>query len=156
DTILFEELDPAAVPLETGSVDDRGYRHWAPRAVSTPRSALSRLYEKLPARFPPLYEGLILSYRWAEIDLDVITLLANPVGPELSGLDHEIFKDRGLVEVLLPNGLLQFAKAGGGDYDPVCFDTRDRRKGGDAPVVRVDHEDILCDRRLRITEQLAP
>lgn len=127
-----------------------------PRAVTTPRDALSGLYQRLPAKFPPLYEQLVLSYRWPEVDLDLVTLLANPAGPDLSGLLREIFRDPGLVDVLLPNGLLPFAKAGGGNYDPVCFDMRARGKQGDAPVVRIDHEEILCNRRVRVTGQVAP
>ncbi len=156
DTVLFEDLDPAAVPLASGRIDEPGYQHWEPRAVSTPRSALSALYEKLPAKFSPLFEELVLSYRWAEVDLEVVTLLANPIGPDLSGLAEAIFRDQGLVEMLLPNGLIQFAKAGGGHYDPICFDIRARGKHGEARVVRVDHEEILCNHRLSVTEQIAP
>jgi hypothetical protein len=156
DTIFFEDLDPAAVPLATGRIDERGFHHWEPRAVSTPRSALSQLYQRLPATFPPLYEELILSYRWAEVDLVLVTLLPNPLGPDLSGLSEAIFRDPELVEILLPNGLLQFGKPGGGDYDPICFDTRARGKNGEAPVVRVDHEEILCNHRLKVTDRIAP
>lgn len=126
------------------------------RAVTTPRDALPEIYRRLPAKFPPLYEQLILSYRWPETDLGVVTLLANPDGADLSGLILAIFRDPGLVDVLLPNALLPFAKAGGGDYDPVCFDMRARDKRGDAPIVRIDHEEILCNRRLAITGQIAP
>jgi hypothetical protein len=156
DTVLFADLDPAAVPLAAGPVDELGFQHWAPRAVDTPRSVLPRLYEKLPARFPPLYEQLILSYRWAEVDLNLVTLLANPMGPDLSGLRQEIFNDPGLIEILVPNALLQLGKPGGGHYDPICFDARARRNDGDGPIVRVDHEEILCHRRLEVLEEIAP
>ena len=40
DTVFFEELDPEAVPLANGRIDDLGFKHWEPRAVVTPRSAL--------------------------------------------------------------------------------------------------------------------
>ncbi len=156
DTVLFEGLDLAAIPLATGGSDELGFGHWEPRAVNTPRSTLSGLYERLPAKFPPLYEELVLSYRWAEVDLGLVTLFANPVDPDFSGLTQSIFRDPGLVEMLLANGLLQFGKAGGGGYDPICFDTRARGKHGDAPVVRVDHEEILCNHRLEVAEQVAP
>lgn len=33
------------------------------------------------------------------------------------------------------------------DYDPVCFDLR-RRSNGDCRIVKFDHEEILCNRRL--------
>ena len=124
--------------------------------MDTPRGALSGLYQRLPARFPPLYEQLVLSYRWAEVDLDLVTLLANPLGMDLSGLSEAIFRDPGLAEVLLPNGLLQFGKGGGGHYDPICFDIGARRKQGDTPVVRIDHEEILCNHRIKVTRLIAP
>ncbi len=149
ETIAFGDGDPAAAALAVGPIDEYGWRRWEPRAVRTPPSALAPLYQKLPARFPPLYEELVLSYRWARVDLGLVTLLANPIAPDLSGLGTEIFSDPGLVETLVPNGLLQFGRAGVVDYDPICFDIRARGKGGEAPVVRVDHEQVLCHRRLR-------
>lgn len=48
--------------------------------------SLDPLYAKLPARFPSLYEELILSYRWDEVFLPNFTLIANPPGEDLSGL----------------------------------------------------------------------
>ena len=155
ETIASGDLDPAAAALAVGPTDEYGWRRWEPRAVRTAQSALLPLYQKLPARFPPLYEELVLSYRWAQVDLGLVTLLANPIGPDLSGLSGEIFRDPGLVETLVPNGLLQFGKAGVVNYDPICFDIRARGKGGEAPVVRVDHEQVLCHRRLR-TRPIAP
>ena len=58
-------------------------------------------------------------------------------------------------EVLNPNGLLQFGRAGVVHYDPICFDIRARGTGGEAAIVRADHEKILCHRRLR-TRPIAP
>ena len=156
ETLVFDERDPAAAALAVGPTDENGWRRWEPRLVRTPESALMPLYQKLPAKFPPLYERLVLSYRWARVDLGLVALLANPVGPDLSGLDGEIFRDPGLVEVLIPNGLIQFGKGGVvDDYDPICFDIRARGKHGEAAIVRVDHEEILCHRRLR-TRPIAP
>ena len=75
-----------------------------PMAVSTDRSALEPVYERLGARFPPLYENLVLSYRWAKVDLELFTLLANPPGPNLDGLVGEILRDPAFVETLIPHG----------------------------------------------------
>jgi hypothetical protein len=58
--------------------------------------------------------------------------------------------------VLFAHGLIPFAKASGGSYDPVCFDARGRHKSGDTPVVRVDHEEILCNSPLGTTRTIAP
>ncbi len=42
------------------------------------------------------------------------------------------------------------------DYDPVCFDLRSRTKDGDYRIVKIDHEEILCNNRLKVVAELAP
>ncbi|MEW6366411.1 MAG: hypothetical protein AB1714_17435 [Acidobacteriota bacterium] len=124
--------------------------------VASERSWLSPLYARLPGRFPPLYEQLILSYRWEEeVELGHFRLLANPGGSDFAGLAEEMFRDKALVECLVPGGFIQFSKGSGTNYDPVCFDLRSRRKGGDCRVVQLDHEQILCHHRLREVAELA-
>lgn len=78
-----EILDPIAWRLATGPSDECGHKRWSPIKVQTDAYALEPLYAKLPARFPPLYEQLLLSYRWAEVDLQSFTLLANSPGEGL-------------------------------------------------------------------------
>ncbi|MGC2420758.1 MAG: hypothetical protein WA405_03810, partial [Candidatus Acidiferrales bacterium] len=114
------------------------------------------LYAKLPAQFPRLFEFLVLSYRWAEVDLGLFRLVANPPGPDLGPLLAEMSRDPHLWDFLLPRGYIQFAKGPDIDYDPVCFDISSRRKNGDYRIVKIDHEEILCNNRLRIVAELSP
>lgn len=109
----------------------------------------------MPARFPPLYEQLVLSYRWADADLGTFTLLANPPGEGLTGLLQHISKDKGLWETLIPNGGIPFGRGTDVDYDPVCFDIK-ARKNGDYRVVKIDREKILCNCRVRVVSEIAP
>jgi hypothetical protein len=153
DTTVFDRTrDAASIPPEMDAgADDSPWarRVWKPAAIRTDRSALDELYQKLPDRFPPLYEELVLSYRWFEADLHgYITLLANAPGPTLRPLMDEITADLALVEVLFARGLIPFGRASGGSYDPICFDTLRRRNDGDYPIVRVEHEAMLCDSRI--------
>jgi hypothetical protein len=55
----------------------------------------------------------------------------------------------------LPAGYIQFGRGPDVNYDPVCFDTRRDPGSRDAPIVQLDHEDILCNRRLRVVAELA-
>lgn len=103
-----------------------------------------------------MFERFILSYRWAAVDIGYFELLPNPLGSTLAGLQAEILRDGHLYPTLFRHEYLQFGKAGGGWYDPVCFDCSRRKKQGDCPVVRLDHEEILCNERIRVTEELAP
>ncbi len=155
DMLAIRAIDPVAWHFRLGKPGKFGFR-WRPRRIRTSPSSLKRLTEKLPARFPRLYEKLVLSYRWAEVDLGAFRLLANPRSPGLAGLEGEILKDPGLAEVLLPAGYIQFGKGPDLNYGPVYFDTRRSPGSRDAPIVQLDHEGILCDWKLRVVGELAP
>ena len=149
------DVYPIAPELVYGEQDQFGQTEWRPLRYATEASRLEPLYAKLPARFPKLYERLILSFRWAEVDLETFRLLANPPGPDLSGLLQEVSKDQFLSNVLLRNGFVPFGKGPDVDYDPVCFDISSRAKNGDCRVVKIDHEEILCNSRIRIVREMA-
>jgi hypothetical protein len=144
--------DPVRSALAVGGPDEHGYRHWQAVRVKTDRLCLENLYIKLPARLPHLYEQLILSYRWAEVDLGSFTLLANPPGEGFDGLLQQIHFD----DLLEAGSYVRFARGCDVDYDPVCFDLGKRRQGGDCPIVKLDHEEILCNSRIREVTELAP
>ena len=92
----------------------------------------------------------------AEVDLQAYTLLPNPPGSDLSGLLAKMMCDPGLWKALTPSGFIQFGRGSDNDYDPVCFDIKSRSKGGDYRIVRIDHEEILCNNRIKIVNELAP
>ena len=152
---VFETIDSIAAPLAVGPTNEYGQRRWRPIKVQTNLSALDAVYAKLPARFPPLYEQLVLSYRWADADLQRFTLLANPPGDQLSGLLEKITKAKGSWETLIPNGYIQFGRGSDMDYDPVCFDISSR-KNRDYRIVKIDHEELLCNQRSKVVSEIAP
>lgn len=156
DMSTSREHEPMAWELKVVEPDQYGWFQWRPARISTDPRLLDLLYARLPARFPPMYEQLVLSYRWAKVDLDTFTLLANPPGADLSGLLTEIEKDKGLTESLIPAGYIKFGKGPDLDYDPVCFDIKSRTKGKDYRIVKLDHEEILCNYRVKVVAELAP
>jgi hypothetical protein len=153
-TVGFD-LGNVTSELATGEEDEYGDKVWQPLRIDTPPAALEALYTVLPARLPQLYERLILSYRWATVDLDRYELLANPPGPGLTRLLQTVSHDPGLWEVLLPAGFIPFGR-GSGIYDPACFDVRRGLDNRDCPVVQLDHEWALCDNRAVVVKELAP
>ena len=98
----------------------------------------------------------MLSYRRAEVDLQLYRLLANPPSPGLGGLLHEISQGSTLWNCLLKAGYIQFGKGPDVDYDPVCFDISSRTKNADFRIVKIDHEQILCYDRIKIAAEMAP
>jgi hypothetical protein len=151
----IETLSPVADELLTGERTKYGWKHWRPIEVHTEHSALDPIYAKVPARFPVLYERLVLSYRWAEVDLQTYTLHANPPGADLSGLLEEMSGDSYLWNSLLRAGYIPFGKGPDMNYDRVCFDISSRKKNRDFRIVIIDHEEILCNDRIKVVKKLA-
>jgi hypothetical protein len=143
-------------------IDADGVRYWQPRQITTSPSTLEGLYRGLglpgtgSTRFPPLFEMLVLSYRWTEVDLGAFRLLKNEPAedllPLLSAIRHDVY----LFRTLIPNGYVQFGMGPDLDYDPVCFDFRARQKNGDCRIVKLDHEAILTYDRIGKITELAP
>jgi hypothetical protein len=72
------------------------------------------------------------------------------------GMLDEMEKPSAIWENLLPSGLIQFGMGPDIDFDPVCFDIRSRTKRKDYKIVKIDHEEILCNNRIRVVAELAP
>ena len=128
----------------------REFPRWQPLLVETDTSELNPLYQRIEGTFPLLYESLLLSYRWLEVDLKLLRLFANPPDHDFAELSETIFADRALAEVLIPAGYVPIGRSSI-NYDPMCFDLNARSPAGDCPVIQFAHETILCD--LRIGEQ---
>jgi len=42
------------------------------------------------------------------------------------------------------------------DYDPVSFNLKSRNKNGDYRILKIDHEEILCNNRIKLVAELVP
>jgi hypothetical protein len=138
------------------------------RRQDTPNFALDKLYSELPSRFPLLYERFVLTYRWYRSEVNVLDLFkgcpgqnsfdlfGNPPGESLDGLRTELFRDPALIETCLPHGYIQFASGPNGHYDPICFDTSNKNSDHDFAIVWLDHEEILCNSKIRVIQTIAP
>jgi hypothetical protein len=152
----LEPLPEDEVPAElrTGPPDQFGWCQWEIRAAG-PNPWVAGLEESvMPHHFPKPFLSLISRYRFAEFEVGQIMFFANtgqPVSHELA-----VWKDRFMTPVLLEQGLLQFGQPDAVNYDPICFATA-KMRNGDAPIVQIDHEDILSrNRNGRIVAEIAP
>jgi len=126
------------------------------RRQDTDCSALDAVYAKLPGKFPPLYERLVLTYRWYRSEVnEFFDIFGNPPGAGLDGLSDELYADKNLWEACIPNGYLQFG-SGPSFYDPLCFDLSRKTNRNDYAIVQLDHEQILCNSRIKVVQILAP
>jgi hypothetical protein len=110
---------------------------------------------KLPFRLPPSYRALVVRYRFAPFHARGIELFANRGADADDELVRASTRDSVLVAVLWKHGLLQVGRPVNGTYDPVCFDMSRRSKAGEAPLVCLDHEEILVRERIRVVRQHA-
>lgn len=118
-------------------------------------SSLAPIYSLIPGKFPPLYEELVLNYRWPRADVGRYRLLANPPGKDHGGLLEEICRDKALFDFCTRHGYVQFGRGPDICFDPICFDTNNGTDRKNFPVVQLDHEEILCNDRLRVVQVLA-
>ena len=82
-------------------------------------------------------------------------LLANAGHNVFYEFSNWAFLDKNLFPTLHEHSYIQFALPSGGSYDPVCFDIQ-RRVRDDAPIIQLDHEEILIRRRIRVVQEIAP
>jgi len=118
---------------------------------------LPEVERALPFRLPRTLRSLVARYVFPSFEAGPLMFFS--VGCDADHLREfrwAIRGDRHMSPFLLKNGFVQFARPAGGSYDPVCLDFRDSRRKREPSVVRIDHEEILCNERLRILETLAP
>ena len=130
-----EEFDAGVDPSDWQLI------RWRPARVEVGADVLAGFRNRLQMTLPPLYERLICSWRWPEVELGRIRLFANPPGPDLASLAERILREPVFCGHLVANGFIPFAFEG--SYDPVCFDLNHRRLDGDCPIVAFEHEAML-------------
>jgi len=113
------------------------------------------LESRLPYPFPTMCRSLISQFRFAEFEVGPGMFLANTGTNAVFNELSRIWADDPFPNELLRYGFLQFGRQAGGGYDPVCFAMK-QRKGGDAPLVQLDHEEVLIRNRIRIQAEIAP
>ena len=102
------------------------------------------LEAKLPRRFPASFRSLITRYTFPAFAAGGLSFFSNTGGDSREELGVSIFKDAAIAGATLGAGFIQFARPDSGSYDPICFDARRPASNREFPVVRLDHEDILC------------
>lgn len=101
--------------------------------------------EKLGRRLPDSFRCLVTGFAFPEFDIGGVTIFSNLNDGSPTDITVAPFADRFMSPWLRSRGYVQFGKLDTGTYDPVCFDCSARPK--EPPVVVLDHEDILLERK---------
>jgi hypothetical protein len=116
---------------------------------------IASLETTLPLRLPPSFRSLILRYRFGPFRASGIAFFGNRGDNDRDDLVVGSLSDPVLARVSQQHGFVQVGRPDTGTYDPVCFDMRRRSKDGEAPLVCLDHEEILIHGRIRVVRQCA-
>ena len=151
----FEPRFPDEIPEELrASNTESEMFHWQIHPASL-NPWVEKLAEKFPQQWPMPFYSLIERYRFPNIEVGPLMLFANSGHDLFYELSKRVFADEGIFPLLHSHGLLQFGLPNEANYDPVCFDLK-RQNRGDAPIVQLDHEEILLRNRIRIVQEIAP
>jgi len=114
---------------------------------------LAELEASLPKRLPQSFESLLSRYSFPSFDVGGISFFGwQPGSSEL--FEVASAAKGSLSELLLPSGYIQVGRPDTGDFDAVCFDLNTQRKNREWRIVQADHEEILCNRKVRIRREL--
>ena len=116
---------------------------------------LRDLEAKLPKRLPQSFESLLSRYSFLPFDASGISFFG--WGQESTELSEVASPKKGsLSELLLPAGYFQIGRPDTGSFDAICFDMNDRNQNREHGIVLADHEEILCNSRVKICSQVWP
>ncbi len=114
-----------------------------------------RLEQKMPRRLPPSLTYLLTRYIFPTFDFSKVTLFGWDLKTEESEFFGAASASRGsLSELLLPAGYFQIGRPDTGSFDAVCLDLNGKAENREYRIVLADHEQILCNNRVRITAEL--
>ena len=116
-------------------------------------SRLRMFEEKLPKRMPQSFESFLSRYSFPAFDVLGITLFEWDSDSNKYIVEASAPKNS-LSELLIPAGYVQIGRPDGGDFDAICFDLNREAQNREYRIVQADHEEILCNLRVKIRKEL--
>lgn len=118
-------------------------------------SRLRAFKEKLPTRLPQSFESFLSRYSFPVFDVLGITFFGWDSESSEYIVQASVPKNS-LSELLIPAGYVQIGRPDIGNFDGICFDLNHQAQNREYQLVQVDHEEILCNWKVRVTRNLWP
>jgi hypothetical protein len=147
---MLQEDVPAF--LRDGDPDKLGYLRWNICKADF-KCLIDAFGQKVARRLPSSYYSFISRYAFPAFQLGPIFFFGNTGDDTKWELSRRIFKDEFMSSRLLQSWYLQIGNPHKYNNDPICFDTK---KGTECPIVQIDHEEILCNSRIKVIREIAP
>ena len=107
---------------------------------------ISDVEKQVGRSLPETYRDLILRYRFPPLEIGPVILFSNLGDRSYDDITSAPFKDPILSPWVIQAGYFHFARTSLGNYDPVCLDlSAAQYPKQSTPVVKFDHEAILCE-----------
>jgi hypothetical protein len=129
--------------------------HDVPIRAEDNKSRFEPFEQKLPKRMPQSFESFLSRYSFPAFDVLGITLFGWDSDSNKYIVEASAPKNS-LSELLIPAGYVQIGRPDTGDFDAICFDLSCQAQNREYRIVQVDHEDILCNWKVRVTGELWP
>ncbi|MHB8216104.1 MAG: hypothetical protein ACYDDS_08505 [Candidatus Sulfotelmatobacter sp.] len=120
-----------------------------------------RIFEgKLPKRLPQSFESFLCRYSFPAFDVMGISLFGWDSDENVYVEEASVAEGSSrrfpvhLSEFLIAAGYVQIGRPDGGDFDAICFDFNRQSQNREHRIVQVDHEDILCNSKVRVSGEL--
>ena len=129
--------------------------HGVPIRAEDNVSRLRDLEEKLPKRLPESFASLLSRYSFPAFDVLGISFFAWDSDSSAYIIEASVPKNS-LSEFLIPAGYVQIGRPDRVNFDAICFDLNSYRQDREYRLVRIDHEDILVNFKVRVIAELWP
>ena len=143
--------------VKTDAIIDRFVERLAGNGVGFEKIAsapwIERFEERLQTKLPRSFSSLVNRYSFPVFEFSGVVFFSNSGTDDEDDLVIAPFRDKHL-GAAVANGFVQIGRPDTGSYDLVCFNTRGRRRGGEYPIVVLDHEPLLQHDRLKINQSI--
>ena len=130
-------------------------QHGVPIRDEDNSSRLRDLEAKLPGRLPQSFESFLANYSFPGFDVIGVTLFGWESDSN-TYINEALAPAGSLSELLIPAGYVQIGRPDTGNFDAICFDLNKHAKKREYRIVQVDHEDILCNWKVRVSAECWP
>lgn len=116
---------------------------------------LSAFQKKLPKQIPLSFQSLSSRYSFPTFDVLGITLFGWE-SEQSAYIEEASAPKNSLSELLIPSGHVQIGRPATGEFNAICFDLNHHGRNREYGIVQIDHEEILCNWKVRVKRGLWP
>jgi hypothetical protein len=108
----------------------------------------------LERRLPKSFRYLVANYAFRPFEWGPVSFFGNSETYDVFSLHIAPMRDDIIWQTTRSAGFVYFGRPETANYDPICF--APAASDRESPIVQLDHEVILIERRIKIAREIAP